>query len=68
MSTTVQVSETTIEVLKKIKKRNDLKSYDEAIEKLAEEAMRPKKSLFGVLGKKSRAEILQGLRDEEDRF
>lgn len=68
MTTTVQVSKTTIEVLKKLKQRYGLKSYDEAIGKLAERAMCPRKSLFGTLGKKSRAEILRGLRDERDRF
>ncbi len=68
MTTTVQVSNTTIGMLKKLKARYGLKSYDEAIEKLAEEAMRPKQSLFGMLGKKSKAEVLKGLRDEEDRL
>ncbi|MFQ5815236.1 MAG: hypothetical protein ACE5G7_01935 [Candidatus Hydrothermarchaeaceae archaeon] len=62
--TTVQVSKTTLGVLKQLKKRHGFKSYDEVIQKLAGDAMRPKESLFGVLGKKSRAEILQGLRDE----
>lgn len=68
MPTTIQVSKTTIEVLKKIKERYKLESYDRVIERLAEEAMHPKKSLFGVLGKKSRAAIMERLRDEEDRI
>jgi hypothetical protein len=68
MPTTIQVSKTTLEVLKKIKERYKLESYDRVIERLAEEAMRPKKSLFGVLGKKSRAAMMRGLRDEEDRI
>ncbi|MEE8167715.1 MAG: hypothetical protein V3T58_02440 [Candidatus Hydrothermarchaeales archaeon] len=67
MTTTIQVSKTTIKVLKKIKGRYKLESYDRVIERLVEEAMHPKKSLFGVLGKKSRTAILEGLRDEEDR-
>lgn len=68
MSTTVQVSDTTVGILKKLKVRYGLKSYDETIERLVEEAIRPKRSLFGALGKKSKAEILKGLRDERDRF
>ncbi len=68
MPTTIQVSKTTIDVLKKIKERYKLESYDRVIGRLAEEAMRSKKSLFGVLGKKSREEIMERLRDEEDRI
>ncbi|MEE8403234.1 MAG: hypothetical protein V3R93_05740 [Candidatus Hydrothermarchaeaceae archaeon] len=68
MPTTVQVSKSTVEVLKKIKDRYRLESYDKVIGRLAEEAMRPKKSLFGVLGKRSREELMEGLRDEEDRI
>ena len=68
MTTTIQVSKTTIEVLKKIKGRYKLESYDRVIERLAEEAMHPKKSLFGALGKRSRAAVMEGLRDEEDRI
>lgn len=68
MPTTIQVSKTTLEMLRKIKERYKFESYDRVIGKLAEEAMRPKKSLFGMLGKKSRAAIMEGLRDEEDRI
>lgn len=68
MPTTIQVSKTTVEMLRKIKERYKFESYDRVIGKLAEEAMRPKKSLFGMLGKKSRAAIMEGLRDEEDRI
>ncbi len=68
MTTTIRVSKTTIEILKKIKQRYDLKSYDGAIEKLIQEAMHRRESFFGVLNKKSRKDILRGLRDEKDRF
>ncbi len=68
MTTRLQVSETTMEILKKLKKRYGLKSYDEAIKRLAGEAMHQRGFLLGTLEKRSKAEILQGLRDEEDRF
>lgn len=68
MMTTIQVNKTTVDVLKKIKERHKLESYDRVIERLVEEAMHPRKSFFGALGKRSRAAIMEGLRDEEDRI
>jgi hypothetical protein len=66
--TTIYVDKKTLKILQKIKEKNKLKSYEETIQMLLKQAMESKKSMFGVLGKKSRKEILKGLRDEEDRF
>jgi ribosomal protein L10 len=66
--TTIYVDKKTLKILQKIKEKNKLKSYEETIQMLLKQAMESKKSMFGVLGKKSRKEILEGLRDEEDQF
>jgi len=69
MATTIQVSDTTMQMLKKVKERTKSASYDDAIKKLI--AGQPRKSLFGEFAKKkhyTREEILKGLRDEHDRF
>jgi len=69
MVTTIQVSETTMQMLKKLKERTNSISYDVAIRQLIVE--RPKESLFGAFASKkhyTREEILKDLRDENDRF
>ncbi len=69
MATTIQVQHSTAELLKKIKERTQSGSYDEAIMKLLKQ--RSKKSLAGFFARKkhySRKEMLEGLRDERDRF
>ncbi|MCW7077214.1 MAG: hypothetical protein OCU18_08065 [Candidatus Syntrophoarchaeum sp.] len=68
MTTTIQVSRETLEVLRKIKERENLHSYDNVIQKLLKDAMKSERSAFGMLGKRSMDEILEGLRDEEDRI
>lgn len=71
MTTTIQVSERTLVLLKKLKEQMQLSSYDEAIEKAVINKTRPK-SMAGFLGKKygkmSTQEILKDLRDKHDRF
>ncbi|MBS3066219.1 hypothetical protein J4205_00190 [Candidatus Pacearchaeota archaeon] len=71
MPTTIQINESTLELLKKIKKELEASSYDEAITKMVINESQ-KESLAGFLGKyigkKSRKEILHDLRDKNDRL
>ncbi len=69
MATTIQVQESTLELLKRIRKKTHSASYDEAINKLVKKTV--PKSMAGALadGKKyTKKQILRGLRDEIDRF
>nr|MDO8100753.1 hypothetical protein [Candidatus Njordarchaeota archaeon] len=68
MTTTVQVNEETLEILRQIKERRGFASYDEVIKLLIKEAIKPGRSMYGALGRKSMAQILEGLRDEGDRI
>ena len=68
-TTTIQVSDTTMQMLKKVKERTNSSSYDEAIKKLIQG--QPIESMAGFLARKphySREEILKGLRDKVDRL
>ncbi|HLC36259.1 MAG TPA: hypothetical protein VJK05_01470 [archaeon] len=69
MVTSIQIKESTSQLLKSLKKKENAKSYDEIIIQLIK--TKPNKSMAGVLGRKkhySRKELLKGLRDEKDRF
>ena len=69
MVTTVQVRESTLQLLRAAKDRTSLTSYDEVIVNLIKS--QTKKSMAGALscGKKfSKKEILENLRDESDRI
>ncbi len=68
MVTTVQVKEETLKALRQIKGRKRLSSYDEVIVLLIKDAIKPGKSMYGTFGRKTMEEILEGLRDEEDRI
>ena len=69
MPTTVQVEESTKQLLDEIKRREHVSSYNEIIKRLAKERSKIPDSMFGALGKaKSMKEILRGLRDEGDRI
>ena len=67
MSTTIQVKDETIAMLKLIKKHFNAETYDEAIEKLADNSFRHK-SMKGYLGKNERKKIMEGLRDKSDNY
>ena len=67
MSTTIQIGEHTLKILKKIKDETQSSSYDEAINKIVVDRIK-KVSLAGYLGRKSMKEILNGLRDKNERF
>ncbi|MBI2575059.1 hypothetical protein HYV82_04190 [Candidatus Woesearchaeota archaeon] len=67
MSTTIQVEENTLRLLKLLKEHFGVHTYNEAIEKMAKKGFR-QKSMYGFLGKMDRKEILKGLRDKHDRF
>ena len=67
MPTTIQLDEETVKMLKGYKEQLKIPTYDDLIRDML--AKRTKRSMFGFLGKnKTRKEILQGLRDEDDRI
>jgi hypothetical protein len=72
MVTTIQVDEKTILLLKKLKRELEASSYDETINKIAIKCLKPDKSMAGSLkkyiGKLSRNEILNNLKDKHDRI
>ncbi len=67
MVTTIQISDTTLKLLKKLKAERHAKSYDEVIITLSVQNTE-KESLGGFLGKKPHSEIMKGLREKHDRF
>ncbi|MBI2103154.1 hypothetical protein HYT55_04900 [Candidatus Woesearchaeota archaeon] len=67
MVTTVQISEDTLELLKKLKANTQSASYDEAIRKVVISCIR-EKSLGGYLGRKPSSQLLKNLRDKHDRI
>ncbi len=67
MTTTVQIQDETLELLKKIKVETKSGSYDEAIRKIVLSRVR-EKSMAGYLGPKSSKQIMKDLRDKSDRF
>lgn len=68
MSTTIQVNNETVDVMKVLRDQMQVPSYDALIKVLIEKAMKPKKSLWAVGGKKTMKEILKDLRDKSDRY
>ncbi|MDP2924869.1 MAG: hypothetical protein Q8N99_00695 [Nanoarchaeota archaeon] len=72
MVTTIQVDEKTILLLKKLKQELEASSYDDAINKIAIKCLKPDKSMAGSLrkyvGKLSKHEILNDLKDKNDRI
>ncbi len=69
MPTTIQVEESTKQLLDEIKKKERASTYNEVIRKLAREKIKIPETMFGALGKeKDMKKILRGLRDETDRF
>jgi len=67
MYTTIQISDTTLELLKKVKNETQSHSYDEAITKVVLHSFK-KESLAGFLGKRPLKYLLQNLRDKHDRY
>lgn len=68
MSTTIQVNDETVDVMKVLRDQMQVPSYDALIKVLIEKAMKPRKSLWGIGGKKTMKEILKDLRDKSDRY
>ncbi len=72
MTTTIQVDESTLSLLKKLKDRTKADSYNTIIERLIQESLHPKKSMFGFLNKTNevitRKRMLRDLRDKSDRY
>ena len=68
MTTTIQVHDDTLELLKLYRKSTKAASYDETIKVMIKKATAPRESLKGFLGKRSMKYILEGLRDKTDRF
>jgi len=71
MVTTIQVSDRTLEILRRLKQQMQTESYEETIMELMKERGK-EKSLAGHLQKyvkgKSKKDILKRLRDEHDRL
>ena len=75
MTTTVQIQDNTLLLLKKLKKQLEASSYDEAIIRVVKQTLKPKVSMAGSLKKyfkgyttKKMVEELQNERRESDRF
>ncbi len=67
MTTTVQIQDETLELLKKVKEETNSHSYDEAIRKIV--LLRVKEpSKAGYLSAYSRKDNYKGVRDKRDRF
>ncbi len=68
MATTIQVNDSTLQTLKQLKETLNLPTYESVIRWMLKKTLRQKKSMYGALGTKSIENILEGLRDEEDRM
>ena len=68
MTTTIQVTEETVNVLKLLRDQLKVPSYDALLKILIKKAVKPKKSMWGVGGKLSMKDILKDLRDKSDRY
>jgi predicted CopG family antitoxin len=67
MVTTIQIQDTTLQILKRVKAETQSRSYDDAITKLVAKKATTT-SLAGFLGKLPMKEIMKDLRDKDDRF
>ena len=68
MTTTIQVNEETVNVLKLLRDQFKVPSYDALLKILITKAVKPNKSMWGAGGKLSMKEILKDLRDKSDRY
>lgn len=68
MTTTIQVQEDTIVLLKQLRAQFKVETYDALLKRLIEKSGKPKKSLWGAGGTTSMKEILKNLRDKSDRY
>ena len=68
MTTTIQVTEETVDVLKLLRGQLKVPSYDALLKILITKAVKPKRSMWGAGGKLSMKEILEDLRDKSDRY
>jgi|GEM_PF-4608000 len=66
--TTIQVTDSTHKTLKQLKKNLGLPTYEDVIQWMLQKTLKQKKSMYGALGTKSMDEVLESLRDEEDRM
>lgn len=67
MTTTIQVREETLELLKRYKEQTKAKTYDDVIIGFMSRGDYAKQ-FRGFLGKMNRDELLKDLRDKRDRF
>ena len=67
-TTTIQVENMTVHILKQLRDQYQEPSYDSLIRLLIRKATKPTRSLYGAGGKLSRKEILNNLRDKHDRY
>ncbi len=67
MTTTIQVNDGTIAVLKTLREQFQVPSYDALLNLLIKRSVKQKKSFWCAGGKLSMKEILKDLRDKDDR-
>lgn len=68
MTTTIQISNETADILKSLRKQTNSRSYDEVIQTILKDHQSCH-SLFGFAGKKlTKKEILNGIRDKDDKY
>ena len=67
MTTTIQVQESTAEILKQLRKSMNAASLDEVISKVIQKSFKVDHKLHGILGKKGMKWVMKDLRDKDDR-
>ncbi|MEK6947613.1 MAG: hypothetical protein AABX19_00060 [Nanoarchaeota archaeon] len=68
MTTTIQIGDDTLELLKRYKEQWKAETYDEVIKKFMTMKITNKKSFRGYLGKKDMKFVMKDLRDKKDRL
>lgn len=67
MTTTIQINEDTLELLKKYKEQTKAHTYDDVIKNFMKMGAYAK-TFKGYLGKKNMSFVMAGLRDKKDRY
>ncbi|MEK6887151.1 MAG: hypothetical protein AABW88_04950 [Nanoarchaeota archaeon] len=67
-TTTIQLDTDIVDNLKGLREQYKVHSYNELLKIIIKKARKPEKSMWGYYGKMSMKEILDGLRDETDRY
>ena len=69
MTTTIQIEDQTMKILKMYKEQTKAKTYDEVIKKMMTRNLgKYAKKYRGILGKKDMEYVMKDLRDKRDRY